>query len=99
MGIIHRLFTANSPSINRRIATLTQRLEAVEDALQLVSKATRTTHQGLQELDGAINKLRGKFYGELGGPKAAAEPATREERRAAALKSVGFVPGKPPPHT
>jgi len=52
----------------------------------------------LEELHSEHRKLRGRFYAARG-ELSPEEPQSREARKALALRQLGFVPGRAPPHT
>jgi hypothetical protein len=64
-----------------------------------VEKLCAELQERLESLQFAHAQLRGKFYATKAEPKIDAEkplqPATREERRLAALAKAGYTPGKP----
>jgi len=85
-------------STRRRVAELVEMASAHDDHLVAVLKRLQIVENQLLELNSAHMKLRGKVYGEgLHRPPVDAMPATREERRNAALRGK-FTPGRPVQH-
>ena len=81
-------------STRRKVRELVELTAAHDDHLVNALKRISVCENQLVELNAAHLKLRGKLYGE-GLHKQPAVPESREARRAAALRSVGFTPGQP----
>jgi len=90
------LFTSLSTA--RRVAKLREDVDVLLDFMFAVQKHLARLDQATEEQAERLHKLRGKLYGEgLHKPPTPLVPATREERRAAALRG-SFVPGRPVQH-
>lgn len=89
-----------------RLEALERRLDAAAGTLTTLQAHVKSweeaTSTRLDELAAALNKVRGKVYGELAAvqrgertvPTKTVDTMTREELR----RHVGIVPGKPFPH-
>jgi hypothetical protein len=74
-----------------------RQLEQLQEWAHAADKLLRKQAEEIVELRGAHAKLRGKLYGDR---QHVADPdklehSTRDQRRAAALRAIGIVPGKP----
>jgi hypothetical protein len=94
--MFNRLFTSLSTA--RRVAKLREEVDALLDYMFATQKHLARLDQATEEQAERLHKLRGKLYGEgLHKPPAPTVPATREERRIAALRG-NFTPGRPVNH-
>lgn len=96
--ILNRVLTGNAQDIHRHLKAHRDAIQELRDAVSELRTSTKGAFERLDELESAHRKLRGRFYQARGAGELAAEPATREERRAQALRAVGYMPGRPVNH-
>jgi predicted nucleic acid-binding Zn-ribbon protein len=84
-----RLFTARAVDTECR-----KRLLALTDHVEELRKYAEKLKDALEELHSEHRKLRGRFYAARGEIETPAQPQSKAE----ILRSIGYVPGRAPPH-